>query len=105
MSPLQGHEVDVPAVARPDHAPGPERARELEGGAAAGARDRPRRLARVAGQRDVDVVGRPAEQAVAHGAADEPRLVPRQRLAGDLQRLGAQRCSRGTRGEMPHVTS
>ena len=102
---LQGHEVDVPAVAGADDAPGPERARQLEGGAAGGARDRARRLARVAGQRDVDVVGRPAEQAVAHGAADHPRLAARQGLPCRLQRLRAQRCSRGTRGERPHVTS
>ena len=32
-------------------------------------------------ERDVDVVGGPAEQPVAHGAADEPRLTAGQRLA------------------------
>ena len=46
-----------------------------------------------------------AEQPVAHGAADEPRLAARERLAGGLERLASPRCSRGTRGEMPQVIS
>ncbi len=69
-----------------------------------GARDRPRGVARVAGEREVDVVGVAAEQVVAHRAADQPRLAARERLAGGVERLG-HRCSLGTRGEIPHVIS
>ena len=83
----QGDEVDVPAVAGADDAPGPEGAGELEATPARRARDRPRGLARVALEREVDVVGRPPEQPVADGAADEPRLPARERLARRLERL------------------
>ena len=51
------------------------------------ARDRPRGLARVAVERDVQVVRGAAEQPVAHGAAYEPRLTARERLARGLERL------------------
>ena len=100
----QRDEVDVPAVAGADHAPGPEGAGELEGRAAGGAGDRLRRFARVALERDVDVVGGAAEQVVAHRAADQPRLAARERVAGGLERPG-HRCSLGTRAEIPHVIS
>ena len=100
----QGDEVDVPAVARADDAPGPEGAGELEGDAAGGPRDRPRGVARVAREREVDVVRRPPEQPVAHGAADEPGRTTRERLAGDLEGA-AHSYPRGTRGEMPQVIS
>ena len=100
----QRHEVDVPAMLGTDDPPGPERAGQLEGEAARRARDRPRRLPRVALERDVDVVGGPAEQPVAHGAADEPRLAAGKHFAGGFER-GPHRYSRGTRAEIPHVTS
>ena len=102
---LQRDEIDVPAVIGADHPPGPERAGQLERHAAGGARDRPRRLARVAVERDVDVVGRAAEQLVAHGAADQPRLAAGQRRAGGLERPTHLVCSRGTRDERPQVIS
>ena len=64
-------------------------------------RDRPRELARVAawvaGDREVDVVGVAAEQLVPHRAADQPRLLPRERLPRGLQRL-AHVYRLGTRG-------
>ena len=80
----------MPGVAGADHAPGAERAGELERRAAGGARDRPRGVARVAVEREVDVVGGAAEQAVAHRAADQPGLAARERLAGGLERLGSR---------------
>ena len=73
----QRDEVDVPGVARADDAPGAELAGEPERRAAGGAREGARGLARVALDRDVDVVGRAAEQPVADRAADEPRRAAR----------------------------
>ena len=69
--------------------------------------------ARVAGQREVEVgLGPAAEQPVAHRAADEPRLLARERRAHRVQRRGrahaglpSRTCARGTRGSSPHVTS
>ena len=102
----EGDEVDVPGLAGPDDPPGAELVGQLERRAAGGARDRPRRLARVALERDVDVVGAAAEQPVAHGAADEPGLAAGERRARGVERLGGHGwCSRGTRAEIPHVTS
>jgi hypothetical protein len=72
-------------------------ARQLEGDAAGGAGDGPRRLARVAGQSDVDVVGRPPKQAVANGAADEPGLLAGQRLARSFERLSHSPSAPATR--------
>ena len=89
----------MPGVARPDDAPGAERAGELERRAAGVARDPPRRLARVAFERHVDVVDPAAEQPVAHRAADQPRLAAGQRLARRLERV--HRCSLGTRADDP----
>ena len=100
----QRHEVDVPVMPGADDPPGPERAGQLEGKAASRARDRLRRLLRVTLERDVDVVGGSAEQLVAHGAADEPRLAAGQHFAGGFERR-PHRYSRGTRAEIPQVTS
>ena len=100
----QRHEVDVPRVSGADHPPGAERAGELERRAAGGARDRPGRGARIPVEGDVDVVGRPLEQAVADRAADQPRRAAGERRARGRERLG-HAYSRGTRAEMPHVIS
>ena len=70
------------AVARRDP-PRAEGVREREGGRAAGAGDPPRRGAGLAGDGEVDVAYGAAEQAVAHGAADEPRLRARERAPRD----------------------
>ena len=59
---------------------------------------------RIAGDREVDVVGVAPEQLVAHGAADEPRVLALQRVAGDVERR-AHRARLGTRGVIPHVIS
>ena len=83
----QRHEVDVPRVLGPDDPPRAERAAELERRAAGRARDPPRVPLRIAGDREVDVVGVAPEQAVAHGAADEPGLLAGQDLARDLERF------------------
>ena len=72
-------------VAAADHAPGAERAGQLERGAAAGARDRPRGGLRVAGERDVEVGGVAAEQAVADRAADDPGRLVAEALARGLE--------------------
>ena len=73
-----------------------------------------RRRPRVAGQREVEVgLGPAAEQPVAHRAADEPRLLARERRAHGVQRRGrahagppvADDATRGTRGSSPHTTS
>ena len=83
----QRHQVDVPGVCRADDAPRAERAAELERRAARRARDPLRVPLRVAGDREVDVVGVAPEQMVAHGTADQPGLLAGQRLARDAQRL------------------
>ena len=106
----QREQVDVPGVARADRAPAAELVRELERGPAGGLRDPPRRAARVALEGEVDVVGVAPEQAVADGAADEPRRLPRERGARHLQRRAhagspSRWCSRGTRRVIPHVIS
>ena len=94
----------MPAMLGADDPPGPERAGQLEGEAARRARDRPRRLARVLVEGDVDVVGGPFEQLVAHGAAYEPRLTAGQHLPRRFERR-PHRYSLGTRAEIPQVTS
>jgi hypothetical protein len=102
----QRHEVDVPSVTRSHDPPGAERARELERRAARGPGDLPRGPAGVALERDVDVVGRPPEQPVAHGAAHQPRLLPGERRTGSLEwGLRHPRYPRGTRAVIAQVTS
>ena len=108
----QPDEVDVPAVARPDHAPGAELAGQPEGGAAGRARQRAGLLLRVLGQRHVEVDRVAAEQPVAHGAADDPRLAPGELPAhlvddGMAHAAGSppRWCTRGTRALIPHVIS
>ena len=83
----QPHDVDVPGVAAPDHAPGAERVGERERRAARHAGDRARRRLGVAGQRDVEVGRLAAEQAVAHRAAHDPRRLAAQPLARGLERV------------------
>ena len=107
----------MPAMAGADDAPGAEGPGELERRAAGGARDGLRRLPRVARQADVDIVGPAVQEPVAHGAADEPGLAPGQYLASRLERLACRSraravvhvahatTSRGTRAEIPQVTS
>ena len=103
----QHHEVDVPGVAAPDDAPGAERAGQLERGAAGRARERARGIRGVGGQREVEVGRRPAEQAVAHRAADDPGVAPGEHAADLVERDpgGHATYSRGTRGLIPHVIS
>jgi hypothetical protein len=103
----QDHEVDVPIVLRADDAPGAERAGEAERGAACRASERARAVPGVVPQREVDVGRRAAEEAVAHSAADDPRVAAREhrahRIHGD--RAAHRTYSRGTRWPIPHVIS
>ena len=85
----QRDQVDVPGVLGPDDAPGAERAAELERRPAGGLGQLAREPLRVAGDREVDVVGVAPEQLVAHGAADEPRVLAGQHLAREVERLAA----------------
>jgi hypothetical protein len=105
-------QVDVPGVAGPDDAPRAERAREPERRAAGGARERARGILGVLGDRDVEVGRRAAEQAVAHGAADDPRVAAGEDLAGRFERRAgghgaapSRWYARGTRALIPHVIS
>ena len=103
----QRDEVDVPALVAPHDPPGAELPREAERRAARRARDAGRGLARVARHGDVEVARGTPQQPVAHRAADEPGRLAGERLAGGGQRIGhgERTCSRGTRAEMPQVTS
>jgi hypothetical protein len=78
--------VDVPGVVAPDDPPGAERAGELECGGARRARERARGILRLGRQGDVEIRGRAAEQAVADGAADDPRLAAREDPADLVER-------------------
>jgi hypothetical protein len=102
----QHHEVDVPCVPRPDDAPGAELAGQPERRAAGLARERAGGVLWVVGERHVEVGRAAAEQPVAHGAADDPRVPPCEhrahRVDGDLS---AHAYTRGTRALMPHVIS
>ena len=60
---------------------------------------------RVAGHGEVEVDGLAAEQPVAHGAADDPRVRPGEDVAGDVDRRRHRWCSRGTRPLIAQVTS
>ena len=82
----QRHEVDVPGVAGADDAPRAERPRELERGGAGRARERAAPRVGIVADREVEVGRRAAEQPVAHGAADDPRLAAGEDLARGLQR-------------------
>jgi hypothetical protein len=80
----QGGDVDLPAAARGDDAPGAELGRQLEGVPAQLGGDRSRRRAGVA-DREVEVVDGAAEGGVPHGAADDPgAAVVRQRSPSRL---------------------
>ncbi len=105
LSSRSGHEVDVPAVAGPDDAPGAERAGEPERGAAGRARDRPRRVARVALERDVEVVGGRPSRRSRTAPPTSHASCPASDLARDGQRVAHAPTSRGTRAEIPQVTS
>ena len=114
MSPSRSDdEVDVPGVAGADDAPGAERAREPERRAAGRARERARGVLGVVREREVEVGRRAAEQPVAHGAADDPRLAAGEDRADRVERRRARSrapppprwCSRGTRALIPHVIS
>jgi hypothetical protein len=106
----QRQQVDVPGVAWPDRPPAAELVRELERRPAGRLRDPPHPAARVALDRDVDVVGVAAEQAVPDRPADEPRGLAGQRLPCRVQRSAhagspSRWYSRGTRREIPQVIS
>jgi hypothetical protein len=107
---VHAHEVDVPGVPGPHHAPRAERAGELERRPARRPRELSRGGAGVALHRDVDVVGVAAEQPVADRSADDPRRAAREgrarRLQGRAQSGTPSRwCTRGTRAEIAHVIS
>ena len=107
-----------PREARGDP-PGAELGRELEGVLAELGGDRPRARRRVAGDGEVEVGDLAAQRRVAHRAADDPdalgspaeRAAPRRRPAararGCARRRGSTRhaARRGTRAEIPQVTS
>ena len=101
----QRHEVHVPGAFRADHAPGAERARELEGRAARLLRHRSRGGARVARHGEVEVDGLAPEQPVAHGPADDPGVRAGEDVARGVDRRLHRWCSRGTRPLIAHVTS
>ncbi len=106
------------AIAR-EGAPGAELGGELERRPAGAARDASRNRGRIAGDREVEVDDRARHEGVAHGAAHDPcvaRALARERPGGHLDRLGAGErlrdrghreptSSRGTRAEIPQVTS
>ena len=112
-------DVDVPATVARERPPGSELGRELERRPTGGRGDLPCEVARVAGDREVDVDDRAAEDRVANSAADDPRAVvgfERVRRGANrgrgLERAGAGHASgpestyrRGTRAEIPQVTS
>jgi hypothetical protein len=77
-----------------DHAPRAEVVGQLEGRPARRPREPLRRRADVAVDDEVEVVDRPAQEAVAQRAADEPGALAGQRLARDGQGIGrGQACS------------
>ena len=104
---LQRGDVDLPAAIAGDDAPGAELVGELERGATGPAPEAARGAAHVAVHDDVEVGRRTAQQPVAQRAPDEPRALPRQRLAQHLDHSGvpSRWCSRGTRAVSAHVTS
>ena len=87
MSPSRERdEVDVPRALRADDAPGAERAGEPERGAAGLLGHGPRGALGVLRHGEVEVDRPPAEQVVAHRAADDPRLLPGEHVAGGVER-------------------
>ena len=72
----------------PDDAPRAERAGEPERRAAGRARERARGVRGIFRDREVEVRRGAAEQPVAYGAADDPRLAPGEDLAGRRERVG-----------------
>ncbi len=85
--PEQRREIGLPAVTRLHDAPGAELLGQREDRSTRGARERPRRSLDVAADGQVDVGRRAAEQAVAHGAADEPGRRAGERAADDVERI------------------
>ena len=109
--PPQGRYVDLAAAAVGRDPPGPELGRELEGVLAELARDRAGERLGVAGDRQVEVVHLLPEGGVADGAADDPGalgVAQRPPCRGDQRRVAEavdHAGRRGTRAEMPQVTS
>ncbi len=114
--PSQDREIDLPAAVAGRRPPGGELAGELERVPAGGAGDCHRALARIVGDRQVEVGDRPAQRRVPHRSADDPVAAAlaqgvrtrcrRGRLAQPLRDLGgAHEKTRGTRAEIPQVTS
>ena len=85
----QRQEVDAARWSATTRQP-PKRLRQRERRAAGRARSAFAARCGVAVERDVEVVRRPAEQPVAHGAADEPGPLARQRLAQRDQARGTR---------------
>jgi hypothetical protein len=107
-------DVDVPGAIARQRAPGPELRRELERRATAGIGDCPRGGALVGAHGDVDVDHVATEDGVADRPAHDPGIVALgERLAGRAngRSLGQgvherhRTYSRGTRDEIPQVTS
>ena len=104
-------DVDLPAAIAGDHPPHAERVRQRERVRVSVPRERAREFARVAGDRDVVVVGRAPEDPVADGPAHQPGRVQRdpgervERIAGGQTGVPSRWYSLGTRGVSPHRTS
>ncbi len=94
-APVERQQVDLPGPVARDHAPGAEPFRQLEHICAHGAREPPRERPRVAGNRDIEVAGGTPQEAVAHGAADEPP-------GADALRQRAQRFAGPCPGRVGH---
>jgi hypothetical protein len=116
----QGGEVDPPRLVSAHDPPGRERRGELERMAAAGPGEPLCRLRHGAGERHVEVGDLTPERRVADGAANDPGLLGAQGRSrdpdhrggsepvgerGGLQYPGQPASTRGTRAEMPQVTS
>ena len=93
-------QVDLPAMVARHDAPDAERVRQREGGGPSGATQRLGRLLRRPVHDHVEVEGLPPEQAVAHGAADQPGAAAVQRLTGEGERVAVRR-HRGGSGARP----
>ena len=91
--PGERQQVQLPAAVPRDYPPGPEALRQLERVGVGGARELAGELSRIDGHRDVIVAGGPAEQPVAHGAANEPPAV------GQLGQLAERRAHAGSAHE------
>ncbi len=110
----QGGDVDLPALVGRYRSPGVELGRELKGVPAALAGDRLGQRGRVAADGEIEVDDLAPERRVANRPADDPGPLPLARRparqadqAGGTEPLRdrAHTVSRGTRAEIPQLTS